>query len=153
MRCIGVISVAAILSATAIAKNNQDFGVSSRTTMSNDEAAVRAVIQRVVDAMNRRDAEAVSALYTPDADRTDATAGTYAKGRIEIAAMYRKVFERMPPGSTTQVEYRVRFIRPDVALVDGTAHVSTGQSAPFTIVMTNDDGQWRLAAGRAGRVA
>jgi uncharacterized protein (TIGR02246 family) len=127
-----------------------DLRASAQTTLSNDEAAVRAVIQKVVDAINRRDSEAVSAFYAPDADRIDGTAGTYAKGRIEIAAMYRKLFERMPPGATARFEYRVRFIRPDVALVDGTAYVSTG--APFTLVMTNDDGQWRLAAGRQGRV-
>ena len=99
------------------------------------------------------DAEAVSALYAPDADRIEGTTGTYAKGRTEIAAMYRKVFERLPAGASVRFEYAVRFIRPDVALIDGTYRLSTGLSGPFTLVITNEGGQWLLAAGRQGRGA
>ena len=64
-----------------------------------NEAQVRSVIERLVDAMNARDAVAVSQFYTPDGDRFDGTTGGHAKGRDAVAAMYRALFERLPVGA------------------------------------------------------
>ena len=52
----------------------------------------------------------------------------------------------------TRFEYEVRFLRPDVALIDGFYIQPSGTRGMFTVVATKEDGAWRMAAGRAGAI-
>jgi uncharacterized protein (TIGR02246 family) len=123
----------------------------TETIGSPSESEVRSVVQRLADALNARDAIAVSLLYAPDADRIDGTTGAHAKGREAIVAMYRALLERAPLDARARFDFDVRFIRPDVALIDGTYTSTTGLRGPFTLVMTREADHWVVAAGRQGR--
>ena len=49
-----------------------------------DEAGVRALVARYVDARERRDAQAIEALFTPEADQL-VSSGEWRKGRPSIS--------------------------------------------------------------------
>ena len=42
----------------------------------------------------------------------------------------------------------VRFLRPDIAIVDGISNRTLGVTGYFTLVVTKEDGDWLIAAGR-----
>ena len=114
-----------------------------------EESAVRKVIQQLVDGFNTRNADGIAQLYALDADRRDAT-GTYAHGRSEVAAMYKRTFQALPQDLRTRFEFSIRFLRSDVALADGNYILSDGRTGPFTIITTKESGQWLVSAGRQG---
>lgn len=121
---------------------------------SGEGAAIRAVFDRFVQYFNDGDSEAIGELYAENADRRVAS-GEHARGRAEVAAMYEASFLRRtqrtnPPDGRTEFEYEIRFLRPDVALVDGFYLLPSGRRGIFTVVATKEDGHWFMAAGRAG---
>ncbi len=48
----------------------------------------------------------------------------------------------------TGSEITVRFLRPDIAIIDGTTVRNSEETSQFTVIATNTDGQWLIAAGR-----
>ena len=87
-------------------------------TGETDERAVRAVIDRFVDAWNHHDAKAFATVFAEDADFTN-WRGTGASGRTKIEAFHAPVFATI--FSKSHLEYtdiKTRFVRPDVATVD-----------------------------------
>lgn len=82
-----------------------------------DEAAIREVIRRYVDAREASDPEAIKPLFTPDADQL-VSDGTWRKGRDELVRGMLESSKRNPAKRTIAVE-SVRLIAPDVALADG----------------------------------
>lgn len=82
-----------------------------------DEAAIREVIRRYVDAREASDPEAIKPLFTPDADQL-VSDGTWRKGRDELVKGMLESSKRNPAKRAIAVE-SVRLIAPDVALADG----------------------------------
>jgi uncharacterized protein (TIGR02246 family) len=87
-------------------------------TAETDELAIRAVMDRFMDAWNHHDAKAFAAVFAEDADFTN-WRGTGASGRTKIEAFHAPVFATI--FSKSHLEYtdtKTRFVRPDVAAVD-----------------------------------
>src|SRR5262245_3045736 len=84
---------------------------------SADEAAVRKVIQRYVDAREARDARDIEPLLTPDADQL-VSDGTWRKGRDELVKGMLESSRRNPARRTIEVT-SVRLLTAEVALADG----------------------------------
>src|SRR5579883_1833571 len=85
--------------------------------LENDEAGVRALMQRLYEAWGEGDADAFAALFTEDADYVTFD-GSLSKGRQAIADIHRPLFEGFMKGSRlTGQTTAVRFLGPDVALV------------------------------------
>jgi len=85
--------------------------------LENDEAGVRALMQRLYEAWGEGDADAFAALFTEDADYVTFD-GSLSKGRQAIADIHRPLFEGFMKGSRlTGQTTAVRFLAPDVALV------------------------------------
>ena len=82
-----------------------------------DEAAVRKVVQRYVDAREASDAKAIESLFTPDADQL-VSDGTWRRGRDELGEGHAGVVEKNPAKRAITVE-SVRFLSPEVVLADG----------------------------------
>lgn len=120
-------------------------------TKETDEAAVREVVRRYVDAREKRDAQAIAALFTDDADQFT-TSGEWRKGRDGVVKGALASSQRNPGSRNITVE-AVRFITPDVAIADGGYQITgTGGGPPrrmwTTIVLTRGSGGWRIAAIR-----
>jgi uncharacterized protein (TIGR02246 family) len=116
-----------------------------------DEAAVRAVVDRYVEARERRDEAAIARLFTADADQYN-TAGEWRRGR---EAVVRGTLDSSRRNSgTRRITLRaVRFPASDVALADGDYEIGGGPGGATrrmwtTFVLTRVENGWRIAAIR-----
>jgi uncharacterized protein (TIGR02246 family) len=118
---------------------------------SADEIAVRDVVRKYVNARELRDASAIEALFTSDADQ-QTTSGEWRRGRAQVVPGTLESSRRNTGTRTITVE-SVRFLTPDVALVDGPYEISAADGAGprrmrTTIVLARASGEWRIAAIR-----
>jgi uncharacterized protein (TIGR02246 family) len=116
-----------------------------------DEAAVREVVRKYVDARELRDAAAIETLFTSDADQ-QTTSGEWRRGRAQIVPGTLESSKRNPGPRAISVE-SVRFLTGDVAIVDGPYEIGAANGAEprrmrATIVLTRTSGTWRIAAIR-----
>ncbi len=130
------------------------------TTERQDE--VFALLARLADAWNDGDATAYARLFTEDADYVTFF-GANMPGRRLIESSHRALFEGPLKGSKvscgTDVP-RVRFVRPDVAIVviGGGSSLSGGVPEPgrdstITYVLVEEDDGWRVASFQNTRVS
>jgi len=116
-----------------------------------DEAAIKDVVARYVDARDHKDAKATEALFTADADQL-VSSGEWRKGRDAVVRGTMASSEASGGKRTITVE-TVRFLTPDAALADGRYEIAgMAGAAPrrmwstFLITRTRDG--WRIAAIR-----
>jgi uncharacterized protein (TIGR02246 family) len=116
-----------------------------------DEAAIRAIVQRYVDARERRDPKAVETLFTADADQL-VSSGEWRKGRDEVVRGAMASSQRT--GGTRSIDVEsIRMITPDVAIVDGRYNLTglaSGQTRRMwtTLILKRTSQGWRIAAIR-----
>lgn len=129
-----------------------------------DEASDRAAIQKVLDAhgtaWTKGDAAAAAGVMTEDADWVSGDGSVY-EGRPAIEAAHRewlsgdgKGTRHAHPGTP-----KIRFIRPDVAIVDGDSymgglHDERGKELPpsfsrYTAILVKNGGSWKVTAFRS----
>jgi uncharacterized protein (TIGR02246 family) len=116
-----------------------------------DEAAIRAVVAKYVDARELKDPGATEALFTRDADQL-VSSGEWRKGRDEVVRGTMASSQRTGGTRTITVE-SVRFLARDVAIADGRYELTGmagGESRKMwtTLVLTREGGLWRIAAIR-----
>ena len=116
-----------------------------------DEAAVKAVVARYVDAREKRDAAAIEAVFTKDVDQL-VSSGEWRKGRDAVVQGTLASSESTGGHRTITVE-TVRFVTPDVAIADGRYEISGmtgGQTRRMwsSFVITRGVDGWRIAAIR-----
>ena len=115
-----------------------------------DEAAVRDVVRRYVEARERRQSAEIEALFTADADQYT-TAGDWRRGRTAIGRGTLQSSARNPGTRTIRVE-SVRFVTPDVAIADGPYVITSGGADPrrmwTTLVIVREGSGWKIAAIR-----
>lgn len=123
--------------------------VSTAPGQTNDEAAVRDVVAKYVDARDRRDAKAAAGLFAADADQLVST-GEWRRGRDEVARGSMASSQANAGRRTIAVE-TVRFVAPAVAIADGRYEIAGGAESRkmwTTIVVTRGPGGWKIAAIR-----
>ena len=127
------------------------------TSGESEQSAIQAVLNEHADAWTLGDAHAAAAVLTEDADWVSGSGRTF-RGREAIEQMHRDLFEG-PAKGTRHVHPgtpAIRFITPDVAIVDGDSYVGTNGTKPtasdfnhYTAVFTKQKGHWKVAAFRA----
>lgn len=113
---------------------------------------VTEVLDAMVWAWDRGDADAYGALFTEDASYT-VFVGTVYHGRRDITESHRVLFARFLKGTKLAVgEKHVRFHGPDTAIVTSTGDTYKGRRPrrlskvqTFTLVRQGD-GSWLIAA-------
>lgn len=119
-----------------------------------DEAAIRNVVTRFVEAWNQHDAHAFSLVFAETADFTNVR-GVGASGRAAIEAFHAPIFQTMFKAShQTAAVKSIRFIKPDVAGVDVLWEMTgstdrNGVPVPLrkgllSFVMTKQAEQWSI---------
>lgn len=114
-----------------------------------DEAAVRAVVARYVDAREAIDPKATEALFTPDADQL-VSSGEWRKGRDALVKGAMASSRNNAARRTISVE-SVRFLAPDIALVDGRytlAGAAVTRQMWATLILKRGADGWRITAIR-----
>jgi uncharacterized protein (TIGR02246 family) len=126
----------------------------------NDEAMIQRLLEDLIEAWNRGDASAYGARYRDDATFTNVN-GMFHISREEFDRRHDEILRGALKGSTiTLTPRKVRFIRPDVAIVDldcgmfGTkvqppgVQVRTDGSlhTSLMLVLIKESGSWWIAA-------
>jgi len=127
---------------------------------SADESEIQELLDELVVAWNRADANAFGARYRSDATFTNVNGGFYV-GRDEFILRHEEIFRGVFKGTTLALTAReLRFVRPEVAIVDIDVGVFGCAARPTSIqvgadgalhtcllmVLTRDLGKWCIAA-------
>ena len=113
-----------------------------------DDAAVRDVVRRYVDARDHRDPKATEALFTADADQL-VSSGEWRRGREAVVKGTMASSEASGGKRTITVE-TVRFLGADVAIADGRYEIAGAETRKMwtSILCERTSGGWRIAAIR-----
>ncbi|MCY2950393.1 MAG: SgcJ/EcaC family oxidoreductase [Planctomycetota bacterium] len=154
MSRITVPALAALIaiSVTTFARGQESKTAASTSGATNDEQAVRQVTQSFVKAFNAGSAEKAAALFLSGAEFTD-DAGNVHKGAAAIKVVLGRFFEKFPGATSTMTADSVWMVSPTLAIEEGQRLVSTkdDQSSAasfYTLVMSKQQGQWKIASGR-----
>lgn len=124
-----------------------------------DEVRIREVWDRLAQAWSAADPHGVAAAWDVDSDhrRVGAPPRPDCRGREELERSLTAAFSRRRRPGERSLSCRIgsiRFVRADVAIVDGLLQVSTPGtrtpvlSEPLTAVMTKRGEDWLIAASR-----
>lgn len=118
-----------------------------------DAAAIRAAGESYKQALDRGDAAALAALWTPDGDIVD-DLGNVLKARDAVAASGPAAEGPKPTFRITETS--LRFVSADVAIEDGTVEVTppggtVAMEGRFSATWVRHEGAWKLAALREAR--
>lgn len=123
------------------------------TSRSEDETAIKALLDAFVKSYNAGDAEATAATYTETAMVIDED-GEIVEGRAAVKAQYAAAFSENP-GSTIAIQVdALKFLGAETAMEQGRTTVTppVGGGAPditrFTTVYVKQGGKWLQAAVR-----
>jgi uncharacterized protein (TIGR02246 family) len=142
MKRINVAWCAIVCAASCLAPTNGLAG------QAEDEAAIRKNADDYVAAYNNHDAQAVAAMWSPDAVYMDPSTGDAAVGREEIEKVFAGVLAELKD-ARLQVEVKsIDFVSPNVAIENGTATIVRPSAEPeetaYTAVNVKRDGKWLL---------
>lgn len=111
----------------------------------SDDAAIRAVVQKYMDAREHQDAQAVGSLFTEHADQL-VSSGTWRKGREELVKGT-LASSRNSTGKRTITLSSIRYLAPEVAIADGPYEL--GARKMWTcFVLVKEGGEWKITAIR-----
>jgi uncharacterized protein (TIGR02246 family) len=141
-------------------QNHGDESTARNGDTKIDEAAVRDLYQRLMDAWNRGSGDAFASVFTEDGDLVGFD-GTHLHGRKEIASFHQELFDKWLRG--TRLVGRVENVTlpaDDVAVVHAVGEtILPGNSKPSperdsiqTLVAMKRDGDWRFTAFQNTRV-
>lgn len=117
-----------------------------------DDAAIRDVVKRYVDARDRGDAAAIGALFTEDADQLTSS-GEWRRGR-EALVRGTLSSSKGNPGTRTIAIETVRFPAPGIAIADGRYEIASDQPGGgtrrmwTTFLLAGAGDNWRISAIR-----
>ncbi len=126
---------------------------STRKVPTSPEAeAVRKVAERFAEAFNKRDLEAMSGLFDPQARVVDED-GQALEGIEDIRQRFAIAFEANPNLKVDFQTDNIRFITPEVAVEEGRARAIEGRSESITsgmhtVIYVKRDGAWKILAVR-----
>ena len=127
--------------------------ISSRITMTTDEAAIQAILQQFENAWNAYDSVSLAALFAEEANFIHIFGGQL-DGRTAIEAAHRVIFDTIYRGSHASFMLRsIRFVRPDVAVVFARAHVKFKENSEMreietrpTLIVVKEQAKWQIVA-------
>jgi uncharacterized protein (TIGR02246 family) len=136
------------------------FAVQINAQSQTDEARIQKVISDQVSAWNAMDAKAFSASFARDGGFTNIR-GTVFYGHQAFEDRHKEIFETFFKGSRLAMSpTKIRFVRPDVAIVDLSTELSELHGAPPGIkagpdgkihtrlqeVFVKDKGEWLITS-------
>ena len=112
-----------------------------------DEAAVRDIVQRYTRAREANDPAAIELLFTADADQYTSS-GEWRRGLPAVVKGMLATSASNPGVRAITIE-AVRFVTPDVAIVDGEYRTGTDTQRLWTTLIVKREAKgWRIAAIR-----
>ncbi len=120
-----------------------------------DTRAITDLLASFVKAYNAKDAKAIGELFTPEAEIEDED-GDITRGHDAIVAWLHDTFAGGGTGTLSLDTESLRFLGTDLAIVEGTASLSTGtDSRPrtnrYSVIYARQGGRWLHARVRDER--
>lgn len=115
---------------------------------SADEKAIRENAAAYVAAFNKRDAQSLAALWSPEAVYTNRLTGEQVVGQAAIAKQIDTQLKAAGKAKLEVVVEKVDFVSPNVAIERGVTRVIPEKGEPeesnYTAVEVKRDGRWLL---------
>jgi uncharacterized protein (TIGR02246 family) len=142
------LALAALLACSPYASARQ-----TPAPQSADEAAVRENVRQLESGWNAKSGAQFAKPFADDADYVVIN-GMQLKGREAIARAHQGIFDTFYKDSALSLSVKqVRMLRADVAVVHVSGRLKSSQGADaregdalITLVMTKEDGVWKIAA-------
>jgi uncharacterized protein (TIGR02246 family) len=156
MRVFAAFLLALVLPAPLIlAQDRSAPGRNSETTGSSetiaperapDAQAIGELLKAFIKAYNAKDAKALGALFTQNAEIEDED-GEITTGRDGIVARFAESFAGESTGTLSVTPESLRFLGADVAVEEGTAALSAAGDQPprsnrYSVIYTREGGRW-----------
>jgi uncharacterized protein (TIGR02246 family) len=117
----------------------------------SDEQAVRKAAAAYFEAMNKGDLDGLMACLAPDADFIDED-GKTTRGHDALAARFKGLLPTLKGSKVAGKVASVKFLRPEVALVDGSIEVAapdgTKDSNRYAVVWVKSGDKWVISSAR-----
>ena len=127
------------------------FSGQGQAPPANAEQAVRKAVAAYVEALNKGDLDGLMACLGPDADFID-EAGKTTRGRDALRAHFKTTLADLKGYKVSGKVYSVKFLRPEVALVDGSLEYAaadgTRDSNRYTVVWVKSGDKWLISSAR-----
>ncbi|MPZ20648.1 MAG: SgcJ/EcaC family oxidoreductase [Luteitalea sp.] len=151
MRVVATCVTCLLASLALVALRHDPGHAQAARSQTADDAAIRDLVAKYVDAREQRSAAAIEELFTEDADQLTSS-GEWRRGRDQVVRGALASSERTGGTRTITVE-TVRLLAPNLAVADGRyeiAGVSGGDSRRMwtTFVLAQGANGWRIAAIR-----
>jgi uncharacterized protein (TIGR02246 family) len=118
---------------------------------SADEQAIRTSVDAYCDAFNSGNVDAVLNYWANDADYVDVDGETH-RGKEAIGALFKTAVEGLEGHKLALTIDRLRLVKPEVAIEDGTASLTTPDgetsSGRYTAVWVKSGDQWLISSAR-----
>jgi uncharacterized protein (TIGR02246 family) len=120
-----------------------------RAKATDEEKEVGAAIGSYTAAFNQGDLDRILAHFATDADYVDEN-GKQFKGKVSLAEVLKQSLANLKGQQIKTSVTSLRFLRPDVAIVDGKADIITPDGPSdlgrFTAIWTKTGSQWLLTS-------
>jgi uncharacterized protein (TIGR02246 family) len=141
-----------ILAAATIGLTQQPQRTPAEPGISADEQQIRQGVIAFVEQYNAHKADAVAALFAPDARMVFAN-GTEVNGHDEIKQSFEEEFKENPKVAVSVVVDSIRFLTPEVAVEEGaTTMFPDGETLTsrdrYTVLHLKRDGRWQMQSVR-----
>ena len=126
---------------------------SAQSSPADEDRAIRQVLARFYDGWNAHDVEKMTSVYSDDVDHINVF-GEWHKGKAAISEDLRLVHTNRklradgtpaPAGTKNHTVEKVRFVKPDVAVVQVRSLSPAGGNLG-TYVMTKTSGTWLVVS-------
>lgn len=112
------------------------------------ETAIRKAVASYAKAFNAHDAAALAAHWAAEGVHVVKETGERTHGREAIEKDFATLFQDSPEAALGVKIDGIRFIKPDVATVEGVARVAIAEDGPsdtaFTAIFLKEDGNWLI---------
>lgn len=153
MQAAGLISLVTVVGYVSLqASTKEPLRLASAQALMDAEKEVDTYLAEVAAAFNKRDAKAVSALFSPKGELVDAD-GNVLNTRAGLEAHYAEIFSKAKQAQISVVKQSLRVINDNLALYDGVATVKHSENVParesrFGAVLTKEGDRWYIASIR-----
>jgi uncharacterized protein (TIGR02246 family) len=118
-----------------------------------DRDAILKTARDFADAFNKRDAKAIAAMYTENAESREPGGRSFV-GRDAIEKAYADIFKANAGAKIEVLVKSVRFPAKDLAVEEGLLRLSHGKDLPTTTayvaIHSREGGQWKIALSSEG---
>jgi uncharacterized protein (TIGR02246 family) len=123
-----------------------DLQTAASQERESDVQAITELVASFIKAYNEKNAKALAALFTADAEIEDDD-GEITRGRDAIVERYSEIFKENGQDKLALDTDSLRFLGTDIAIEEGTAALSTAADTPprtnrYSVIYTREGGRW-----------